>query len=126
MLSVLKNRFIRFCIVGGINTAIDFSVFYLVFQILGTGVLLANALAFTAATINSYLLNKFWTFADPEPHSRRKVMLFAGVALSGLALSSLVISLLVLWVSPLVAKLLTIGVVLVWNFILNRMLVFRR
>lgn len=126
MQTVFKSRFIRFCIVGGINTLIDFSVFFVAFSWAGFPVLAANALAFTAATANSYLLNKVWTFSDTAPHTRRKVMLFLIVALSGLALSSLVIALLVMWMSPLLAKLLTIGVVLVWNFILNRLIVFKR
>lgn len=59
-------EFIKFLIVGGLNTAIDFGVlnylsyFFNIFS--GTGIILFNIISFSAAIANSYFFNKFWTF----------------------------------------------------------------
>lgn len=54
----------RFAISGVINTAVDFAVFALLLAGTALGVLGANLLAFAAAVGCSFLLNRFWTFAD--------------------------------------------------------------
>ena len=126
MLSVLKNSFVRFCIVGGINTAIDLAVFSLLFYGLDFPLLAANAIGFSAAVINSYLLNKFWTFGDASSHSVVKIAGFVLISTVGLAISSMVIWLLAGHIGPLLAKIAAIAMTIIWNYTASRMLVFRR
>lgn len=54
-------RFLRFCIVGLANTAIDFSTFFLL-NIAGLPYLIAQVLAYSAGVANSFFLNRKWTF----------------------------------------------------------------
>lgn len=124
MLSAFKNRFIRFCTVGGINTGIDIAVFSALFYLLGQPLLLANSLGFAAAVVNSYLLNKIWTFEDSAAHSPRRMAVFGLIALGGLGISNLVVYLLAGFIPVLLAKLAAIAAVLVWNFCLTRKFVF--
>lgn len=60
------RQFIRFVVTGVLNTAIDFFVLYLLIRLsrYSTGVYYSvfKGMSFTLATVNSYLLNKFWTF----------------------------------------------------------------
>jgi putative flippase GtrA len=59
-------QFIKFNIVGVLNTGVDFAVFTL---LLGVNVpyQAAQCVSYAAGTLNSFLLNKFWTFKDlPE------------------------------------------------------------
>ena len=126
MLTALKNRFVRFCIVGAINTGIDLAVFSVLFYALHFGLLLANSIGFIAAVINSYLLNKIWTFEDVSAHSPRRMGMFVLIALAGLGISNLVVYLLADSIGPLPAKLAAIAAVLVWNFGMTRKFVFSR
>ncbi len=125
MLSAFKNRFIRFCIVGAINTGIDVAVFSLLFYGLDINLLVANSFGFVAAVINSYLLNKIWTFEDGSAHSAQRIALFLLIALGGLGISNLVVYLLAGSFGAIFAKLLAIVAVLVWNFGLTRKFVFK-
>ncbi|PIT90781.1 MAG: hypothetical protein COU22_00275 [Candidatus Komeilibacteria bacterium CG10_big_fil_rev_8_21_14_0_10_41_13] len=64
------RQFIRFALVGIINTIIDFGVYLLLTRIViltnNHNYLLANAIAFITAATNSYFLNKYWTFLNSE------------------------------------------------------------
>ena len=59
-----KRRQIRFVITGVINTALDFVVFASLLRFTGLEAFHANLAAFTAAVCCSYMLNRFWSFAD--------------------------------------------------------------
>ena len=115
-----------FCIVGGINTFVDVAVFSLLFYGASLPLLVANAFGFCAAVLNSYLLNKKWTYQDASPHSAKRVSAFVLVALSGLAISTLTVWVMAAWVAPLIAKLAACVTSLVWNFVLTRYVVFKK
>jgi len=51
----------RFCTVGLGNTAVDFTVSFLL-TLGGAPYLLAQVLAYGAGVVNSYFLNRIWTF----------------------------------------------------------------
>ena len=55
-------RFIRYCIVGAMNTAITLGVIYLCHSILGWGEYLSNVIGYIAGLINSFLWNRAWVF----------------------------------------------------------------
>lgn len=118
------NSLTRFCAVGGINTAIDFTVFALLFYGVGARVMVSHVAAFCLASLNSYLLNKFWTFGDSSPHRAKQVVLFLAVCVSGLALSSLTIYVLCFYMPEILAKVCAIAVSLVWGYLGNRFFVF--
>ena len=54
-------QFLRFCMVGLGNTAVDFTVFFLLNQV-GVLYLLAQVLSYSAGVVNSFILNRKWTF----------------------------------------------------------------
>lgn len=58
-------RIMRFCITGGINTAVDFITFSIMIYF-GVYYAFAQAVGYSLGTLNSYLLNKFWTFNDSK------------------------------------------------------------
>ena len=71
------KQFLRFLIVGTINTAVDLAVLNALIIISKRGregLLYAvfKAIAFTAAVINSYLTNRTWTF--PRSADKRQVL----------------------------------------------------
>jgi putative flippase GtrA len=58
----LTAEFIRFCIVGVLNTAIDMGLFALLTHLFELDPLIANLISFCSGAANSFMLNKYWTF----------------------------------------------------------------
>jgi putative flippase GtrA len=131
-------KVVRFGVVGVFNTLIDFSVLNLLLALFGvtTGwpLVLCNAAAFLAASLNSYLLNKNWTFQQKGRATLRQYLVFLGLAAGGLIINSLVLYLLATgltrpsWLSPVlwinVAKAAATVASLVWNYLACRYVVF--
>ena len=121
-----RARIIRFAVVGVTNTAIDFALFALLYYVALLPLLAANAGAYGVAVVNSYLLNKYWTFGDTSRGRTAALrgLLFVGLNLIGLALASAVIWLLALVLHPLVAKAGSIAVTFAWNYWSNYRFVY--
>ncbi|MET8906780.1 GtrA family protein [Micromonospora sp. NPDC004551] len=69
---------LKFGIVGGINTVINYAVFNaLALTVFRDGQLKATVIATIVATITSYLMNRHWTYRDrPKAALRREYALF--------------------------------------------------
>ncbi|MET8356564.1 GtrA family protein [Micromonospora sp. NPDC005171] len=69
---------LKFGIVGGINTVINYAVFNaLALTVFVNGQLKATVIATIVATITSYLMNRHWTYRDrPKSALRREYLLF--------------------------------------------------
>jgi putative flippase GtrA len=118
----------RFAVVGLINFGIDVAVFSVAFYSLGIQLIIANTIAYSLATINSYMMNKYWTFAGRSGRniSSTEFTRFLLFNIGGLALSNLTVFLLAEFVMPLIAKLGAVGVTFVWNYLTIRRFVFRK
>lgn len=117
----LGLKFLKFCTVGFSGLAIDFGITYLTKEKLKFNKYLANSLGFIFASISNYFLNKVWTFHDTNPDAITQFSKYIFIALIGLLLNNLIIYLLVnkKEVTFYWAKLIAIGIVVLWNFIAN-------
>ena len=121
------TRFAKFGIVGCINTAIDFGLFLFLFYSLDVPLLWANTASYLIALLNSYLMNKRWTFADTSTGIDAVVGFgrFAAVNLVGLVIANVGI-----WAGSFllpvpVAKALSIGFTMLWNYWSSSRFAFR-
>ncbi len=121
------KQFVKFGLVGGLNTVIDYALFTTFFYVFHIHYLLANAMSFTIAVTNSYVLNRRWTFRSDNPRWHTEAIKFMVVNLIGLGLSESLLFILVdrLHIHQLIAKALAIIIVLFWNFIGTRFWAFR-
>jgi putative flippase GtrA len=122
------RRFVRFAVVGASSTAIDLGLFYLLVTEWGWQtrplLLAAKSLSFGLGVTNGFLWNRWWTFQATEGHAPTQYLKFVLVNLVGLALDNLVVqvafavgrSWLPLKPLTLVAGLLAIPPVALWNF----------
>lgn len=127
------RRFGKFAVVGIIGSVVHFSVLNLGFQVLMLPKWLANPIAFTCAVISNFTWNRLWTF----PESRGQGLWlqlgqFFVVNLAGLGINQAIFLTLDRYVfapwgalGTNVSLACAIGVVLFWNFVINRIWTYR-
>jgi len=127
---------IRFVLVGGTNTAIDFIILFSLFNLIGLPVFYSNVISTSVALTFSFFANKTFTFKDGGGITKKKMATFLIITLTGLWLIQ---PLIILGIRSafgtmiaddnvllLVGKLLATCVTLVWNYILYRKFVFKK
>jgi putative flippase GtrA len=126
-------RFLKFAVVGAIGAVVDFSILNLGIQVFHLAKWLANTFSFSAAVLSNFTWNRFWTY----PESRLQSFLpqlgqFLLVNLAGYGINQVVFLSLDHYVfSPWgtwgynLSKAIAIGVVLFWNFFINRIWTYR-
>lgn len=124
---LLGFRFVRFCVTGGLNTLVDFVVFFLLTGSLNWPVIPSQVLSYSAGILNSYCINRRWTFQTRNRFFSREMLLFIGVNLAVLGVSVLSVWALTsrIGLGVLLSKLCTTALTMVLGFILNRLVVFR-
>lgn len=126
---------IRFAFIGGINTAIDFVVLFILVG-LGVPTLISNIISTSTALTFSFFANKKFTFKATNKITRTQVLQFLGITLTGLWLIQPVIIFTVqflfsgialdAYVVLFIGKFLATIVTLVWNYLLYRAFVFKK
>ncbi len=86
---LLQFRFVRFCITGGLNTLVDFIVFFLLTGSLKWPVIPSQVISYSAGILNSYCINRRWTFQTRNQFFGREMLWFIGVNLCVLGVSVL-------------------------------------
>ena len=143
MTAVLKNpaertRFLKFAVVGAIGALIDFGVMNLLVASIRAPFVIAGTISFVCAVISNFTWNRFWTY----PESRSKPLMgqlgqFTLVNAAGLLIRIPILK----YLEPALDQLFTnlsvtsryhqllshnstlaiaIGVVMLWNFYVNR------
>jgi len=148
------RQFLKFATVGTMNTAIDWSLaFVLTYytpipRMLGVGfvsltgvpfrpeaaaVWFAKILSSGTATINSFIWNRRWTFRVRDKHARaRQFAKFVTVNVVGMLLNSTITTLLIRPFLPepprlafMACQATATAIVLFWNFFMNKYWTFR-
>lgn len=126
---------IRFALIGGINTAIDFLVLFVLVG-LGVPTLISNILSTSTALTFSFFANKKFTFKATNKITRSQVLQFLGITLTGLWIIQPVIiftvsfilsglkldAFVVLFIGKFIATIAT----LIWNYLLYKNFVFKK
>lgn len=74
-------QFIKYCIVGVLNTLITLGVIYLCKSLLGINDYVSNALGYICGVVNSFLCNKQWVFQSKGEYRREALRFIAGFLL---------------------------------------------
>lgn len=131
------GQFVRCALVGGIASLVDLAVYSLAVMHLGIHHLLSNILSFTAGLFVNYFLSREWVFGKRVHDTKRDFFLFSVIGAIGLLMSSILLYVLVdqeriyYFLPPIeddlakgAAKIVTIGLVFIWNFFARRKIVF--
>jgi putative flippase GtrA len=122
----LMRQFVKFNLVGLLNTALDFVLFSLLTWF-GVFYIWAQCISYVLGTINSYTLNKYWTFTQKGRLEPKQAMRFLVLNLGSLLLSLGMLAFLsdYMGINVLVAKLITTTVTTLFNYAGNKLWVFR-
>jgi putative flippase GtrA len=123
------TRFVKFAIVGAIGMVVDLTTMTIVREWFGAPLPLAVAIGFAVAVVSNFTWNRLWTF--PESRQRPiqgQLTQFFIINAIGLGINEAVVAVLhpvfSHWmVDPpayLAAKIVAIGIVLFWNYFVNR------
>ncbi len=122
----LIRQFTAFVGVGALATALDYAVFFVAFQLVGLHPVPAALIGYTAGGVLSYVLNRAHVFETERAH-RAAIIRFMGVMGVGFLLTGYAMRVFTegFDLAPLFARILTYGVVLMFNFIAHRFFTFR-
>ena len=121
------KKMIKFCITGGLNTVVDYAVFSLLSGLLSVNVYLAQFFGYAAGTLNSYIINRSWTFQAKDKFFSPAMIKFIVVNLisrsGGMGVMYLTFDL--MHFNKYFAKLIVTGVTIVVNYIGSNFWVFK-
>ena len=134
------RQFVKFGIVGGLNSMLDLGILNLLIHSTGvaTGLYFSffKTVSFSIAVTNSYFWNKYWTFHSEETPRTVEFFKFLMVNLVGLGINvgsaSFVVNVLgapagvspALWAN--IGAISSVFVSLFWNFVGMKFIVFRK
>ena len=111
------TRLVKFGFVGIGNTLVDFAVYTLLVSLTGIDAAICNVISYMCGVLNSFILNKVWTFSDAaRGNTAARLLLFYVANGLGLASSTFIVWLLAEPVGPLIAKLIAVPCVFLMNY----------
>jgi len=124
--STLPYQGIKFAVVGLANTAVDFTVFWVLVTNFPIPPLAANTLSYSAGVSNSFFLNKYWTFRSTTQRSDsvRQFSSFVLISIVSLALSNMFLWAAAFFLPLMLAKGVSILGTFSFNFLASRYFVF--
>lgn len=127
-----KNKeILLYILFGGLTTVVSIATFWLFGTVLGVHELIANVLSWIFAVTFAYLTNRTWVFDSRVSDTRgivREAASFYGGRLLTLGFEEAVLAVFVTWLGMnemLIKILATVGV-LVLNYVISKLFVFRK
>jgi putative flippase GtrA len=124
---MIARQFIIFSVVGLINTGIHYCVFLFLYKLINVNYLIASVVGYSCGLLNSFILNKKWTFKTINV--RKDIELIKFVIVNVVALAVNIIGLRffveVMGIKPEISQIGAIGFSLVTNFVGNKYWTFR-
>jgi len=118
-------RIFKFGLVGIINTSVFFIFFFILFNLVKLHYLVATSVAYILATINSFIINRSWTF-ESYGDTNRKFVKFVFVNIASIIVNSVLMFIFVdlAHLHPWFSQLITICFTMCVNYLGNRFWTF--
>ena len=115
---------------GALTTAVSWVSFYLFYYPLGMNEQISNLISWVLAVLVAFITNRIWVFSESAEQGAffKEMFLFFGSRVSTLLVEALIIFTFVTWLAfdAMLIKILGNIVVLVLNYILSKLIVFRK
>lgn len=121
-------QFVRYVIAGGVAFVIDAASLYLLVELAGVDYLISAGIGFLIGLITNYSISRLWVFDRRIiKNIALEFAIFTAVGLVGWAMNEFLI-----WfvhekihLHYMIGKVISAGIVLVWNFGARKLLLFR-
>lgn len=133
MIKLLKSHksIVLYIFFGGITTLINILVYMISYQILGISNVLSNILAWILSVLFAFVSNKLWVFGSKSKN--REIVLNEFLKFVGGRLTTGFLDLLIMYICvdllagpALLFKIISNVVVIILNYIISKMLVFKQ
>lgn len=127
---MIKNRdaakqFIRYILVGGSTALFELAVFTALRRMAHMDIAPANIAAVVMSTVLNFSLNRGWAFKTAS-NLPRSIILYIILFCFNTFFTTNAIAIMVGWNMPdILAKLITMAIVTMWNFIIYRKIIFK-
>lgn len=116
---------------GALTTVISIAVFWLCDRPLGMDALIANIVSWVLAVLFAYVTNAVWVFSSrPETRAEglRQMLGFYAGRIATLGAEELILLVFVTWLGfdSMIVKIVAQVVVIVLNYVISKLLVFRK
>ncbi|MBR6842249.1 MAG: GtrA family protein [Prevotella sp.] len=120
------HHLVLYGIIGSFSSGLDFLIYTLLVQLVGLQYIVANCISVIAGISTSFYLNRNYNFKVKD-HTKRRFSIFLTVGLCGLVMSNLILYLCIdnLGMDKLISKLLSIVLVVFFQFLVNKYLTFK-
>lgn len=115
------SYFIKFCMIGFLGFLTDLTVTFTLKNKVKVNKYVANSIGFMCGCVINYSLNKLWTFNDDNADIINQFARYVTISVGGLLISNLLIYLLTTKMKAnfFVAKISSVVIVSIWNFVMN-------
>jgi putative flippase GtrA len=126
-ISTVIHKFVKFSIVGFVNTVSSYLVFFILLQIIKLGYLLSSIISYIVGIVISYLGNKYWTFQIKRSAWQIEFTKFLILNIIGLTINTSIMVFLVeiFKLHPLLAQVVAMSIVIFYNFLGSHYWVFK-
>lgn len=122
-------QFFRYAFVGGWATVADWGVFALFNEVVKLHYLISAPIAFLMGLTVNYLLSKKFVFSGEksEHAASTEFVVYGIIGIIGLLMTMIIMYLLTEFVGfiPMVSKIIATAIVLVWNFLARKFVLYR-
>ena len=124
-----KATFIRYCLVGALATALETGLYMLFYEVMGIPNVISVFVAWFLTVLFAFLTNKYFVYRTPGRNDILKELLSffscrIGTGVFNLLWMFITVDLLSLW--PLLMKLLSALVVGIINYLVGKMMIFKK
>jgi len=120
---------VQYLVTSAVVSGVDYATFWVFFNPFNSGLLEATAAAYVAGLITSYILNRYWVFEKNATGQQFRTSVFRYATL---LLVNFLITYAMLWamqdllgVSPFIGKFVVWTFLIFWNYIMDKIWVFK-
>jgi putative flippase GtrA len=120
-------QILKYLVVGTSSAFFEILFFYILLNILKANLLLSNTIAYTIIFCYNYILQRKWAFKSSSNISKQ-ILQYGILFCFNLFVSNILIVVFYqhLNIHEIIAKMMTIGVVVSWNFVIYKKIIFKQ
>lgn len=118
----------RYLFVGGFSFLVDYSLLYVLTEYYHLHYLVSATISFIAGLVTNYLLSTHWIFRHSKLDSKMmEFIIFSIIGVVGLVFNNLLLYVFtdVLHLHYMISKLITAAIVMLWNFLGRKLILFK-